>query len=179
MDNSDSQYSNFRDNIPYLLVLFVAHPLLRRVYDKYFPSKPASTTVPFSATNGSIYTSLAPVADERLRQRVAYDLAFAVFLTCILHGFSIVKILIIMSVNYLIATKLPRSYVVPMTWLYNVFVRERDLQGLLLHLDRERHASFHGLGPEFELGDFLRRARGPDPAVGGFVQYHDTSTHQF
>ena len=122
MDNSDSQYSNFRDNIPYLVILFVAHPILRKVYNRYYPLKPASTTVPFSSTNGSIYTSLAPAADARLKQRVSYDLAFALFLTCILHGFSVVKILIILSVNYLIATKLPRSYVVPMTWIYNVFV---------------------------------------------------------
>ena len=84
--------------------------------------KPASTATPFSNPNGSIYTSQAPAADARLKQRVAYDLVFALLLICILHGFSIVKILIILSVDYLIATKLPRSYVVPMTWIYNVFV---------------------------------------------------------
>ncbi|KNG80499.1 glycerol:H+ symporter (Gup1), partial [Aspergillus nomiae NRRL 13137] len=34
VDNSDAQYSSFRDNIPYLLALLVAHPLLRRVYER-------------------------------------------------------------------------------------------------------------------------------------------------
>ena len=122
VDNSDAQYSNFRDNIPYLLILLLVHPILRHVYNRYRPLQPASTAVPFSSASGSAQASHAPTADARLKQRVGYDFAFAILLTCILHGFSIVKILIITGVNYIIATKLPRNYVVPMTWLYNIFV---------------------------------------------------------
>ena len=125
MDNSDTQYSFFRNNLHYLLILFLVHPVLRKVYDQYFPVKTRYTSNPSSNSNGSAYPAQAsqtPSADARLRQRARYDLGFALFLLCVLHGFSIVKILIISSVNYLIATKLPRSYVVPLTWLYNVFV---------------------------------------------------------
>jgi len=35
VDNSDAQYRSFRDNIPYMAVLLVVHPLLRRVYDSW------------------------------------------------------------------------------------------------------------------------------------------------
>ena len=122
VDNSDAQYSNFRGNIPYLLILFLVHPLLRKLYNRYFPVKLDSTATPFSTANGSAHPAQAPVADARLDQRVSYDLAFALLLTCILHGFSAIKIFILLGVNFLIATKLPESYVVPMTWIYNVFV---------------------------------------------------------
>jgi protein-cysteine N-palmitoyltransferase HHAT len=35
VDNSDAQYQGFRDNIPYMAILLVAHPLLRRFYEKF------------------------------------------------------------------------------------------------------------------------------------------------
>lgn len=34
VDNSDSQYSGFRENIPYMAILLLAHPLLRRAYEQ-------------------------------------------------------------------------------------------------------------------------------------------------
>lgn len=33
VDNSDGQYKSFRDNIPYMALLVVLHPLLRKVYE--------------------------------------------------------------------------------------------------------------------------------------------------
>ena len=56
----------------------------------------------------------------RLNQRIGYDVVFALILVCVLHGFSALKVLIILTFNYLIAKKLPRVYVVPMTWLFNI-----------------------------------------------------------
>ena len=33
VDNSDAQYRSFRDNIPYMALVVVLHPLLRRAYE--------------------------------------------------------------------------------------------------------------------------------------------------
>ena len=40
VDNSDAQYRSFRDNIPYMGMVLVIHPLLRRIYDKFSSSEP-------------------------------------------------------------------------------------------------------------------------------------------
>ena len=111
VDNSDSQYSSFRDNIPYLLILVIVHPLLRRAYNTIFPIPAASST------SNELSNSLP---HARLNQRTRYDFVFALVLLCALHGFSAIKVLVILTFNYLIAKQLPRNYVVPMTWLFNV-----------------------------------------------------------
>jgi hypothetical protein len=33
VDNSDAQYQSFRDNIPYMALVLVLHPILRRAYE--------------------------------------------------------------------------------------------------------------------------------------------------
>jgi hypothetical protein len=33
VDNSDAQYRSFRDNIPYMALVLILHPILRRVYE--------------------------------------------------------------------------------------------------------------------------------------------------
>jgi len=59
-------------------------------------------------------------ADARLNQRLSFDVPFtAIFLTA-LHGFSALKIVIILYLNYCVAKKLPRSYVPAATWVFNV-----------------------------------------------------------
>lgn len=40
VDNSDAQYRSFRDNIPYMGIVLLAHPLLRRIHDKFSSSEP-------------------------------------------------------------------------------------------------------------------------------------------
>jgi hypothetical protein len=35
VDNSDAQYQSFRDNIPYMALVLVLHPILRRVYESF------------------------------------------------------------------------------------------------------------------------------------------------
>jgi len=39
VDNSDAQYRSFRDNIPYMGMVLVLHPLLRRVYESVVAKK--------------------------------------------------------------------------------------------------------------------------------------------
>ncbi|KAI7618385.1 glycerol:H+ symporter-like protein [Hortaea werneckii] len=106
VDNSDAQYRSFRDNIPYMGMVLVAHPLLRRVYEKVFSSEPEK------AGNG----------DARLNRRITYDLLFAAIFSIALHGVSALKVLLILWVNYQIATRLSKSYVGPATWAFNIAI---------------------------------------------------------
>lgn len=70
VDNSDSQYSSFRDIFPLLALLVVVHQTLRRSVGSW-------------ANNA-----------------IVFDCLFGVLLITILHGISVVKILAILLVNY-------------------------------------------------------------------------------
>ncbi|PYH37389.1 putative glycerol:H+ symporter (Gup1) [Aspergillus neoniger CBS 115656] len=113
VDNSDDQYSSFRDNIPYLLLLLVGHPLLRRLYNSYVRPV-AGDTGPSKASP----TVLA--ADARLTQRISFDFYFALVFITALHGVSALKVLAILYVNYNISKSLPRKYIPAATWLFNI-----------------------------------------------------------
>ena len=121
VDNSDSQYSGFRDNVPYLFGLVLVHPFLRKIYNTLLYSQSSASQ---SSTGSQLSKASTPAtqAEARLSQRVKYDLIFAVVFVCALHGFSALKILILLSTNYLVAKRLPRVYVVPMTWLFNITI---------------------------------------------------------
>ena len=121
VDNSDAQYSGFRDNLPYLFVLLIVHPLLRRVYNAIFPVNQAADHSPSNTSQG-IHAIQSAAADARLNQRLRYDVGFGLIFLCALNGFSAVKVLIILSANFLVATRLPKVYVVPMTWVFNITV---------------------------------------------------------
>ncbi|KAL8969969.1 MAG: hypothetical protein Q9183_001745, partial [Haloplaca sp. 2 TL-2023] len=118
VDNSDQQYSGFRDNIPYMFLLLVFHPLLRRLYDAFqssdLPEKPSLRKAPQLPQERQ--------ADARLDRRLRFDVAFACIYILALHGSSALKILALIYVNFQIAKMLPRSYVPPATWVFNIGV---------------------------------------------------------
>jgi hypothetical protein len=106
VDNSDGQYAGFRDNVPYLAVVLVLHPILRRV-SEYLTKTPTNTK----------HRSDASV---RFNSRITFDLIFALVFITVLHGFSALKILIILYINFNIATMLPRRYIPATTWVFNI-----------------------------------------------------------
>ncbi|PGG97714.1 hypothetical protein AJ80_09649 [Polytolypa hystricis UAMH7299] len=121
VDNSDAQYATFRDNIPYMALLVIVHPLLRRACDLLFPAREANSP---SAQNGKskrddVFQG-ASAADARMERRVSFDYYFALVLLTVLHGFSALKVLAILTINYKIATKLPRDRVPLATWVFNI-----------------------------------------------------------
>ncbi|KAI9846904.1 MAG: glycerol transporter [Sclerophora amabilis] len=126
VDNSDLQYAGFRGNVPYLLLLLVLHPSLRRMYDYFFSSEPPRTSPPSSqaqaspADRASSPIDSAAAADARLEQRVSFDFRFAIFFICALHGISALKIMLILYINYKLATRLPRSQVPVATWVFSI-----------------------------------------------------------
>ncbi|KAL9633582.1 MAG: hypothetical protein Q9204_003338 [Flavoplaca sp. TL-2023a] len=97
VDNSDQQYSGFRDNIPSMFLLLAFHPILRRA-----PS--------------------ALSADARLKQRVRFDAGFACFYLLALHGTSAFKVVAILYINFSLAKCLPRPYLPLATWVFNIGV---------------------------------------------------------
>ncbi|KAI2132908.1 inducible alternative oxidase 2 [Ophidiomyces ophidiicola] len=121
VDNSDLQYASFRDNIPYMALLLVIHPLLRRVCAYFWPmvSAESSPVAPDKSHSGSGFTSLV-AATARFEQRVSFDYWFALLFLVALHGFSAFKVLGILMVNYAMIRRLPRVYIPASTWMFNI-----------------------------------------------------------
>lgn len=112
VDNSDDQYSGFRDNLPALSLLLIFHPLLRRLYDSVFSSGQASSPQKSNLDAGTRIGTLA--------SRVGFDFVSGIVFISALHGFSALKILTILYINYCIALRLPREYIPTATWVFNV-----------------------------------------------------------
>jgi len=115
-DVSDAQYGLLRENFAAMAGLIVVHPLLRRAWEYVWKAGrgglEARPAVGIGAT--------AEEAEERKRQRVSFDFVFALIFLVVLHGFSAVKILLILTMNHKIATQLPRKYVPAATWIFNI-----------------------------------------------------------
>ncbi|KAI5920699.1 MBOAT family protein [Camillea tinctor] len=111
IDTSDSQYHTFRSNIPYMTALLIFHPLLRKLYN---------TVIYPVTTSGQDSRPTLEEADQRLNQRASFDFVFAIVYLIALHGFSAFKILILLYLNYQVATTLPRKSVPVATWVFNV-----------------------------------------------------------
>jgi hypothetical protein len=101
-----------------MLALLVLHPNLRRVYNKFRPT--ALITTEQKTTADGRPKAVDVEAEARLEQRASFDFGFALLFIIALHGFSALKILLILYINYSLATKLPRKYVVSATWAFNV-----------------------------------------------------------
>ncbi|KAK2046891.1 MBOAT family protein [Colletotrichum somersetense] len=109
IDISDSQYHTFRKNLPYMAVLLTFHPLLRKLWNTVFP-------VPADVHKKSVTEQ----GDARLEQRASFDYRFALVFLVALHGFSAIKVLTILYINYQIATRLPRRHIPAATWIFNI-----------------------------------------------------------
>ncbi|QSZ29376.1 hypothetical protein DSL72_003890 [Monilinia vaccinii-corymbosi] len=117
IDISDAQYYNFRTNVPYLTILVIFHPILRRVYESL---KPIPAGVGSPKLNGiTTYVSVAE-GNARLQQRAGFDFIFAFIYLSALHGFSVFKIILIAYMNYSLATRLPRKFIPAATWIFNI-----------------------------------------------------------
>ncbi|KAJ6151954.1 hypothetical protein N7497_006273 [Penicillium chrysogenum] len=112
VDNSDAQYESFRDNIPSLLLLLIAHPLARRAYQLYVNRSNVGTKQP----NHSVIAA----GEAQLEQRMRFDFWFGLVFIVALHGVSAFKVLLILYINFRIGKVVPRSYVPAATWIFNL-----------------------------------------------------------
>lgn len=117
VDNSDLQYRGFRQNIPYLALLLVLHPLARRTYETVRSSWSGSDVSTGAKRNDS---SDEAAAKLRSQGRLQFDLVFAMIFLAALHGVSMFKVLLIVWVNYQIPTRLPKQYAPVATWVFNI-----------------------------------------------------------
>ncbi|EEP76154.1 GUP1 protein [Uncinocarpus reesii 1704] len=117
VDNSDAQYASFRDNVRYMAILVVFHPLLRRLYNILFPCK---SSVSSSSKGNFASGQTAAAARSRFEQRVSFDYWFSLVFLAVLHGFSALKVLGILFINFNIAKRFPRSYIPAATWIFNI-----------------------------------------------------------
>lgn len=117
-DLSDTQYSTFRGNMPYVAMLLLFQPVLRRVYDTIRPLPVRNGS---SKANGKMFIS-AIEGDARLEQRAFFDFAFALVFLAAMHGFSALKVLLILYINFSIGTRLPRKIVPAATWIFNISI---------------------------------------------------------
>lgn len=106
-DNTDAQYHNFRSNLPYLALLLILHPLCRKAWNRFYRPLPVGKNP-------------TDTAEARLQQRASFDYSFAIVFLFALHGFSALKVLAILYINYNVATSLPRKYVPIATWAFNI-----------------------------------------------------------
>ena len=118
VDNSDQQYSGFRDNIPSMFLLLAFHPILRRTFE-YISSINQKASL---SSHKASHSPSALSADARLKQRVRFDVGFACLYLLALHGTSAFKVVAILYINFSLAKCLPRPYLPLATWVFNIGV---------------------------------------------------------
>ncbi|KAH8144624.1 uncharacterized protein LAJ45_11392 [Morchella importuna] len=112
VDNSDHQFRSFRSNMPILFCVLALHSVLRRIFDYAF-----NTAFPPPPVTSSHRAS------HNITRRNIFDVLFALIFLTALHAFSIIKILVILTGNYLISFFHPTSIANPiLTWIFNMAV---------------------------------------------------------
>ncbi|KAH8118197.1 MBOAT-domain-containing protein [Phellopilus nigrolimitatus] len=130
IDDSDAQYRSFRDNLPVLVPVAGFFLLLKYVYLQVFQRTS-------SATQGT------------LLNRIPLQFIFSVLFLLGLHGANILKILFILSLNYVIAKSLHKSRMAPvLTWIFNISV--------LFAIDRNSGYRFASLSPSLTYLDSVQ-----------------------
>ena len=121
-DNTDQQYASFRDNLTYLFLLIVLHPFVRHASEHFYLTRdrPNATAASHKATASSSPSKQGTEGDVRESRRLTFDLVFAFVFIVALHGSSAFKIIVILYINYTLATKLRRSSVPFATWTFNI-----------------------------------------------------------
>lgn len=95
----------------------MVHPLLRKLYERLSGHSTAS------AANGSSKQDMGThQAEQRRNVRLRFDLVSALVFIAALYGISAIKILLIVYINFKIATALPRNVVPAATWIFNVTI---------------------------------------------------------
>ena len=173
VDNSDDQYSGFRDNLKYLSLLVILHPVLRRLLDYAYSPSRSQVAPSEDRPNGQSPLGLQIEANTRLKQRVTFDIFFSIVFISALHGMSALKIFLILYINFSLATKLPKSYVPAATWIFNVgllFANElfdgyplASIANFFLPWTSETSG---GTEPDVSWGDVLDSYRGLFPRWG-------------
>ncbi|KAF5348640.1 hypothetical protein D9758_006745 [Tetrapyrgos nigripes] len=130
IDNSDSQYRSFRNNIPILAVVATLFLTLKFAWNRLY-----------ALTNSDV------LHKDHLHL-IPFNLFFSIIFLFGLHGASVVKVIAILLVNYSIAKACGSSKVGPaLTWIFNI--------GILFLNDRYNGYRFGSLLPSLEMLDAI------------------------
>ncbi|KIK69770.1 hypothetical protein GYMLUDRAFT_34163 [Collybiopsis luxurians FD-317 M1] len=133
LDNSDSQYRSFRNNLPVLGGVAILSILLKRIWAKLF--------------------SISQVSPDNLHL-ITFHVVFSILFLLGLHGSSTLKVIAVISMNYCVA-KISKSwkFAPVVTWVFNVgilFLNDRyngyrfgDISSSLEFLDEEKYEGFY------------------------------------
>lgn len=83
-------------------------------------SKPSSSSTSGNPIASALPAQLSQEADFRLNRRANFDLYFGLVFLTALYGFSALKVLSILYINFCLATRLHKQYVPAVTWIFNV-----------------------------------------------------------
>ena len=108
-----------------MFLVLALHPLLRRLYNTIYPIPKSQATASSQSPKGRVASPTSSLvasanADTRLNQRVSFDILFTAVYLCALHGFSALKVLLIVYMNFMLATRLPKAQVPIATWTFNI-----------------------------------------------------------
>jgi len=139
VDNSDYQYRSFRNNVPILALTLTGFMALKTCY-----SYLSKQWIPGQRSD-SLY--LAP-----------FNLIFSLVFLTALYGASIIKIAVILSLNYAIAKASGRSKFAPLlTWIFNgaILFANETFEGYRfghIHPFFEYLDTLNGIGPRWNVG---------------------------
>ncbi|EKV16229.1 Glycerol:H+ symporter (Gup1), putative [Penicillium digitatum] len=161
VDNSDAQYESFRNNIPALLLLLIAHPLARRVYRLYMNRANVETKRSSHSVIGA--------GEAQLEQRMRFDFWFGLIFIIGLHGVSALKVLLILLFNFRIGKDVPRAYVPAATWIFNIGILFANELSGGYSLERIAKAFASGSGASEDGADVLVQWGQTLDSLGGLM----------
>lgn len=114
-----------------MFLVLILHPLLRRFYESLSSSvggRDVRSSEPLLAARGSSKQDgrqqlggiQNPEVEARLDRRIAFDLCFATLFFVALHGFSALKIFLILYINFTLATRLPIAHIPLASWIFGI-----------------------------------------------------------
>ncbi|KAI9453325.1 MBOAT, membrane-bound O-acyltransferase family-domain-containing protein [Lactarius psammicola] len=158
VDNSDAQYRSFRSNLPALAALMAAFFALKYAYTR------------------PILRDSSPTNNLH---RVPFYLIFSLLMLTVLHGASVLKVLVILSANYVLAKATGGTRLaVPVTWLFNggVLVANEWYEGYAfasLHSGFAFLDTWRGVYPRWHVSFNITMLR----LVSFSVDYHWARNH--
>ena len=106
-----------------MFILLILHPLLRKLYESLILiNEKTPISVDPKPSEGIHRRSHGVMADARLNRRVAFDSYFCMIFLIAVHGVSAFKILLILYINFTAVKHVPRSYIAPFTWTFNICI---------------------------------------------------------
>lgn len=103
-----------------MFLVLILHPLLRRFYESLSSGRDVMSDPLARGKQDGQRGIQNHEVEARLIRRVNFDLCFAALFFVALHGFSALKILLILYINFTLATRLPIAQVPLATWVFGI-----------------------------------------------------------